>query len=660
MAGKSAILTVKILTDASKAGKGVDQAAGKFGRFQSGLSKLTPYAAGAAGAVALFGKKAIGAASDVQQSMGGIDAVFGSNAETVKKWAAGAANAVGLSKNEYATFATVIGSQLKNAGLPMDDVMSKTKGMITLGSDLAATYGGTTADAVDALSSALKGEFDPMEKYGATLSASAISAQMAADGTDKLTGKQGQAAKTQATLALITAQTGDAQGQYTKQLGTAAEQQQRATAQTENATAALGEALLPAVTLVTSAFADMAEWVSQNATFVGVLVGVVGALAAGILAVNVALKVYQATATAVAAVQKVLEGAALGTRIQLAALAVQQKVTGAVTKVAAAAQWLLNAAMSANPIGLVIAAVVALVAGIVLLWKKNKGFRDFVTAAWRAIAAAAKAAWNAIKAAVGAVLTWMTSKVRAVRAVVVAVWSAIRTSSANAWNGIKSVVNTVATWIGTKLRAVKAIVVAVWAGIKSSAVSVWNGIKSVINTVVGGISRIINRIKTTATNVFNGIKSIATTAFNAILAPVRALKSAFDSVVSAVKNVIGWIGRIKMPSMPSWLSKVLPGGKSAAAPSASAYGYTLSNPSGAALRGSGVSTLRSPTLAGALGGLGGLRAPSLLGGGGMTVINVSGTLNDAEAARKVRRVLRNDSRRRSGVVIDRRRSEAGV
>lgn len=656
MAGKSAILTVKILTDASKAGKGVNEASSKFGKFQAGVSKLTPLAAGAAGAVALFGKKAIGAASDVQQSMGGIEAVFGSNAETVKAWAAAAADAVGLSKNEYATFATVIGSQLKNAGLPMDDVMSKTKGLITLGSDLAATYGGTTAEAVDALSSALKGEFDPMEKYGATLSASAISAQMAADGTDKLTGKQAQAAKTQATLALITAQTGDAQGQYTAQLGTAAEQQQRANAQFENASAALGEALLPAVTWVASAFADMAAWVSQNATVVGILVGVVGGLAAGILALNVALKAYQATAVAVAAVQKVMQSAALGTRIQLAALAVQQGVTTAATKLAAAGQWLLNAAMSANPVGLVIAAIAALVALVVVLWNKNKGFRDFVIGAWKAIAAAAKAAWAGIKAAVSSVITWITAKVRAMRAIVAAVWAAIRSSAAAAWNGVRSVVSSTVSWVTSRIRSITAAARAVWAAVRSGASSAFAGIRSVVNGAVATIKRLIQGIKSVASSVFNGIKSVATSAFNAILGPVRALKSAFDSVASAVRSAIGWIGKIKFPSMPSWLG----GKKSAKAASsasvASTYGYTMAN-TGALARGA-VSPLRSPTLVDAVNSL---RAPSLLGGGGnVTIVNVSGTLNDAEAARKVRRVLRNDARRRGGVVIDRRRTEAGV
>lgn len=49
------------------------------------------------------------------------------------------------------------------------------------------------------------------------------------------------------------------------------------------------------------------------------------------------------------------------------------------------AQWLLNAAMSANPIGLVVAAIAALVAGLILAWKKFDGFRVAVKATWDTI-----------------------------------------------------------------------------------------------------------------------------------------------------------------------------------------------------------------------------------------------------------------------------------
>ena len=60
------------------------------------------------------------------------------------------------------------------------------------------------------------------------------------------------------------------------------------------------------------------------------------------------------------------------------------------------AQWLLNAAMSANPIGLIIAAVAGLVAGIVYLWNTNEGFRNACINAWNAIKDVAESVWGGI------------------------------------------------------------------------------------------------------------------------------------------------------------------------------------------------------------------------------------------------------------------------
>ncbi|MBN3409937.1 phage tail tape measure protein [Clostridium botulinum] len=63
---------------------------------------------------------------------------------------------------------------------------------------------------------------------------------------------------------------------------------------------------------------------------------------------------------------------------------------------ATVAQWLLNAAMAANPIGLVVSIIAGLIAGIIVLWNTNEGFRNAVIGAWNAILGAAQTVWGGI------------------------------------------------------------------------------------------------------------------------------------------------------------------------------------------------------------------------------------------------------------------------
>lgn len=64
---------------------------------------------------------------------------------------------------------------------------------------------------------------------------------------------------------------------------------------------------------------------------------------------------------------------------------------------ASAAQVILNAVMAANPIGLIVLAIVGLVAAIVVLWKKNEGFRDLVKGVWEGIQKVFSSSVEAIK-----------------------------------------------------------------------------------------------------------------------------------------------------------------------------------------------------------------------------------------------------------------------
>jgi phage-related protein len=543
---KSTDLIVNIITDASKAGKGIDEATGKFGKFNDVMGKMVGPAAAVLGGITVLGTTALNAASDLQQAAGGVEAVFGDGAKQINDWAAAAATSVGLSSAAYSTFASQIGSQLKNLGVPLDQVAGKTDEMIRLGADLAATYGGTTEDAVSALGAAFRGEADSAEKYGLGLSVTAVNAELAAKGQDKLEGAALSAAKAQAVMDIATRQAGGAIGMFASESDTLAGQQQTLNAQLENTAAALGEQLLPIITPIVAALAEFAGWIQENSTLVSVIIGVIAALAAIVL-------VY------------------------------------------AAAQWVANAAMFANPVGLVIAGIVLLIAAIaaLVIWVMNntEAIGQFFADMWSRIqdVTAAVASW--FRSVWGAVAGWFRSVWAAVAAFFTGIWQSFTSAVNTVVSGIRAVVGVVATWFAAQWTKAVAVVSSIIRTLQGIFASVFGAIQGAINGVVG----------------------------------------AFNAVVNAVKNVIGWISKIKIPNLGG-----LFGGGGKSAPMSFGMVPTVS---GRALT------------AGPFGSV-----PAVTGVTAGTVINVYGGLDSGDAiARRIEQVLRERDRRNGGVTLGRRR-----
>lgn len=365
---KTATLKIDIISDASGATRGLDDATSGVDRFQRGLDRASIAAGAALGGLALLGKSAFDAASAMQQSTGAIESVFGASATIIKSISEDAAQGVGLSTSAYQDMAAAIGASLKNMGQDQDTAAGNTAKLIQYGADLAATYGGTTADAVAALGSALRGETDPIERYGINIKQATIDAYLAAQGLDGLTGAAATQAQAAAVMALVQQQAGGALGAFAREADTAAGQQQRATAEMENAAATIGQALLPIVADLATKLAEVARWAAENSNVIVPLAVVIGGLAAAVLLTNAAVAAWTA-----------------------------------ITTIATAAQWLWNVALSANPLGLIILAIAAVVGAVIFMYSKFEWFRDLVGAigdffgsAWEAILTAIQWVWDKV------------------------------------------------------------------------------------------------------------------------------------------------------------------------------------------------------------------------------------------------------------------------
>lgn len=270
------------------------------------------------------------------------------------------------------------------------------------------------------------------------------------------------------------------------------------------------------------------------------------------------------------------------------------KVVGSAVKVLSSvfitAFKAIGTAVMAHPI---IAAIVAIIAIIVLLWNKCEWFRDGVIAVWEYIKKAwivgVKAIgewmsnlgqtiseiWDAIKLifqlavlaiwtvavntfnnivdGISAAMDWISGVIETtlllIELVWTTVWNGIKDFFVGLWEGIKSVCSTAVTAIGDGISAawdvIKAVTSAVWNGIKDFFVSLWDGIKAVFSTVVNAISSFIsgawNTIKSVTSTVWqwiwNFLKTVVTGWKNIITSVVNAIKAVISSVWNGIKAV---------------------------------------------------------------------------------------------------------------------------
>lgn len=349
-------------------------------RAGSSFGKVFAAAGGvlAAAGVGSFLKGAIDEASGLNEAGTKIEAIFGRGSKAVQAFAGQGAKALGQSRLEVLDAAATFGTFGKAAGLGGQDLAKFSTGFTSLATDLASFNNSTPEEATEALGAALRGEAEPMRRFGvllddATLRNEALRLGLVKTTKEALTPQQ----KVLAAQAAIYKQTKDAQGDFQRTSGGLANQQRILSASFTDVKAKVGEALLPAITgLVTTVNTKVVPAVTSFIAGMKSGTGAGGALASTFQSI---MGVLGPTATfllknkaAVAAFVGVIGSAIL------------------VAKAWRAVQIGLNIALAANPIGLVVVAVAALAAGAVLAYKKSDTFRKIVDGLWAALKVAGR------------------------------------------------------------------------------------------------------------------------------------------------------------------------------------------------------------------------------------------------------------------------------
>jgi hypothetical protein len=362
----------------TKFGTSLQDAGRKIGGFGRSLTTaLTlPLVAAGAGAFAMIQK-----ASDLQETISKTNVVFDSAASSILDWSKTSATALGQSQTQALNAASTFAIFGKSAGLSGGALVDFSTTLVGLATDLASFSNTTPQEAVDALGAALRGESEPIRRYGillddATLKAEALALGIS-DGKTTLTQQQ----RVLAAQSAILKQTSDAQGDFARTSDGLANQQRILKAELENVGTELGVVLLPVAQTVVAFIRD--EFVPRVQKLVDgfkalspemqnmVLIG--GGLAA---ALGPALLVLGPMVSAFGGLLKFLAPVVSG--LGAGGLA------GALSALAA-------------PAAIIVAAIAGIVAILVALWRESEAFRNGVVALWDAVRQAVGQAVDFIK-----------------------------------------------------------------------------------------------------------------------------------------------------------------------------------------------------------------------------------------------------------------------
>lgn len=554
----SADLVVNIVTKLS--GDGMQQAEKSTSKFKSGLATASKVA----GAALLgIGAAAIGAANAAAE-----------DAKSQALLANSMKNAAGASKDQIAATEDWIDAQSRATGVADDELrpalgtlvratgdVTKSQAALKQAMDISAATGKPLKSVTDAMAKGFSGNTSALSRLVPGISKAAQESGDFSRIMDEVAQKTGGAAAAAADTAA------GKMARFKNSLGETQE--------------AAGAVLLPALEKLTGILVPLGQWAQDHGTMFAIIAGGVAIFAAAIIALNVALSIYN-TITAI-------------------------------TAIVSTAAW----AATLGPILLVVAAVALVVAAIVILWKKSETFRNIVLAVWRAIKVAAQAVgrflvamWNSVSAAAKRFASIARTVFGAVKSAAANVASAVKTVWRLVWSAISAYVRAYLAVIRVVASAIRIVISAVVSFIRDKWRAVWDAVGSMAEG-----------FRDKMANIWEAIKSGAANLGSTISKPFDTIWGAIQRVIDAVESLIGALGRIHVPkiSLPH-----IPG-LSFAAPAVAADD-------------SAARAAVAPAVASPRAGLG-------AGGRGATNINIYGAIDPEATARQVKRLLTNHQRR---------------
>lgn len=517
-----------------------------------------------------FSKEMISTAASVKAENAQFEQTFGDFAGEAEDAINRVASSTGIMDTRLKQTATQIYAFARSSGASVEEAMDLMETSLMAAADGAAYYDKSLESTSDSLMSFLKGNFANDAQLGVSCTETTRNAaamelfgkkyadlsevqkqqtllQMVTD-SQKLSGAMGQASRESDGWENVTGNLNETFRQFQATVGTP-----------------ILEELVPIIQDITKAFQSWMENVDWDA-FKKVVQNIFGSLKAvcgwlidnkdAVLTTLAAMTAGVATYLAYTTAIKVMKDG------WMALAGVQKIVT--------AAQIAMNVAMSLNPIGLIVAAVAALIAIFVVLWTKCDGFRQFWINIWEKIKSAFETVKNAISKAidfiVAAIQSWwnIVSKFYSfIFSIFTAIANFIINTVSGIVNGIKNtfltIVNFIKNNIITPIKNIITPIVTWISDLLSSIVSTITSIVEVIWGIIQGLWTLISTLFSTVIewlneNIFGPIQEVFTT----VIETIQGIFTGFiDGVQTAFETAWTWLQENIITPIQETISEVV-------------------------------------------------------------------------------------------------------
>ena len=184
-----------------KASKQADDSGGRFsnlGEILKGVGVAMGAVAVAAGAVAIkLGKDVLEAFGELEQNLGGSEAVFGEYAAAIQKTGEEAYKNLGVSQSEYLATANKMGALFQGSGIEQQESLDLTEKAMQRAADMASVMGIDMSSAMEAVTGAAKGNYTMMDNLGVKMDDTSVKAFAVANGFKGVWAQASNAEKSQ-------------------------------------------------------------------------------------------------------------------------------------------------------------------------------------------------------------------------------------------------------------------------------------------------------------------------------------------------------------------------------------------------------------------------------------------------------------------------------